>query len=138
MCYRNSHSADKGTTFFRHTPIFSTFFAKSQLLFANLTKKSVNMYQRCFGGCLCTEQMVYSLLNQFGFDVIFYAAKVVNYFGLSKSSANKNAIYAKVLHKWQRLITLYLICRATVSLRNNLQFIDLQCTFFYLVRQFLI
>ena len=35
------------------------------------------MCQRSFGGCLCTEQMVYSLLNQFGFDVIFHAAKVV-------------------------------------------------------------
>ena len=35
------------------------------------------MCQRCFGGCLCTEQMVYSLLNRFGFDVIFHAAKVV-------------------------------------------------------------
>ena len=35
------------------------------------------MCQRSFGGCLCTEQMVYSLLNRFGFDVIFHAAKVV-------------------------------------------------------------
>ena len=34
------------------------------------------MCQRCFGGCLCTEQMVYSLLNRFGFDVIFHAAKL--------------------------------------------------------------
>ena len=35
------------------------------------------MCQRCFGGCLCTKQMVDSLLNRFGFDVIFHAAKVV-------------------------------------------------------------
>jgi len=30
-----------------------------------------------------------------------HGAKVINYFGLSKRSANKNAIYAKILHKWQ-------------------------------------
>ena len=28
-------------------------------------------------------------------------AKVQIYFELSKRSANKNAIYAKILHKWQ-------------------------------------
>jgi hypothetical protein len=48
------------------------------------------MCQRCFGGCLCTEQMVYSLLNQFGFDVIFHAAKVVLLFDIAVDDLSTN------------------------------------------------
>ena len=49
------------------------------------------MCQRCFGGCLCTEQMVYSLLNQFGFDVIFHAAKLLLFIDTSVVAFTTNA-----------------------------------------------
>ena len=49
------------------------------------------MCQRSFGGCLCTEQMVYSLLNRFGFDVIFHAAKLLLFIDTSVVAFTTNA-----------------------------------------------
>ena len=54
MCYRNSHSADKGTTFFRHMqinlPELNPWHSKEiQLCFcfkANFSTKEINMLTR--------------------------------------------------------------------------------------------
>ena len=43
MCYRNSHSADKGTTFFRYTLMFLHFSCKIRIFICTYQKKVLSL-----------------------------------------------------------------------------------------------